>query len=55
MVRADLKFYQVILIGIAVGLVIGISGTLIAERCDVESAMKPLYYVIEQLGGRVCK
>ena len=48
-----IKFYQIALIGIAIGLIIGITGTLIAERCDYEVAMKPLYYVIQELGGRV--
>lgn len=40
---------------VAAGIAIGITGTLIAQRCNVEEAMKPLYFVIEQLGGRVCK
>lgn len=37
---------------IAAGIVVGIGSTLIVQRCDVDAAMKPLYYVIQELGGR---
>ena len=46
-----LKVYQIALIGIAIGLVIGITVTLMAERCDYEAAMRPLVYVINELSG----
>jgi len=44
------KYYSLILIG--AGILIGIGSTLIVQRCDVETAMKPLYYVIGELGGK---
>ena len=46
-----LKVYQIALIGIAIGLVIGITVTLMAERCDYATAMRPLVYVINELSG----
>ena len=49
--QMGLKVYQIALIGIAIGLTIGITVTLMAERCDYEAAMKPLVYVINELSG----
>lgn len=37
---------------IASGIVIGIGSTLIVQKCDVDAAMKPLVYVIEELSGK---
>lgn len=47
-----MKMYIIILV---VGIIIGIMATLIAQRCDVEEVMKPLYYIIGELGVQCSK
>ena len=48
-----MKIYATIgLVCIAIGISIGITATLIVQHCDVDAAMKPLYYVIGELSGR---
>lgn len=37
---------------IASGMLIGIGSTLIVQKCDVDTAMKPLIYVIGELSGK---
>lgn len=45
-------------IGVAIliiGIAIGISGTMIARKCNVSEAMKPLVYALNELSGRSCR
>lgn len=46
-----MRFYISILIA---GFMAGALSMYMAQRCDIEAAMKPLYYVISELGGK-CK
>lgn len=47
-----IKLYVGILI---IGIAIGITGTMIARRCNMVEAMKPLTYALNELAGRGCR
>lgn len=40
---------------IIAGMIIGIVSTLLVQRCDVEAAMRPLVYALNELSGRNCR